>query len=196
MNYQILFLTLGTFAIGMEGFMIAGLLPALSQDLNVSLSVAGQLVTVFSITYALGSPILTTMTGKAERSQVLLWSLLLFAAGNFLCGMATVYPVVFLGRVITALGAGLFAPAATHAASVLVPPDKRGRSLSMVLGGADRSAHSRGSVGNMDCLYLRLENAFLDCWSGVSISSAVHLPVSSSGVLARLGFFKREIVIA
>jgi hypothetical protein len=34
-------LTLGAFAIGTEGFMIAGLLPALARDLNVGLPAAG-----------------------------------------------------------------------------------------------------------------------------------------------------------
>ncbi|PET52316.1 hypothetical protein CN514_19135 [Bacillus sp. AFS001701] len=45
MNYRIL--ALGTFATGMEGFTIAGLLPELAQNLNFSVSVAGHLVTVF-----------------------------------------------------------------------------------------------------------------------------------------------------
>ncbi|GGD97517.1 MFS transporter [Paenibacillus nasutitermitis] len=135
MGFRLLLLTLGGFAIGMEGFMIAGLLPALSQDLNVSISTAGQLVTVFSIVYAVGSPILTMWTGRVERKRLLAGAMLLFAAGNFLCGLANIYAVVFLGRMITAAGAGMFSPAAAGAASVLAPPDKRGRSLSMVLGG-------------------------------------------------------------
>ncbi|WP_018751904.1 MFS transporter [Paenibacillus sanguinis] len=135
MGFRLLLLTLGGFSIGMEGFMIAGLLPAISQDLNVSLSAAGQLVTVFSIAYAIGSPILTTWTGRVERRRLLVRALLLFAAGNLLCGLANTYTAVFLGRIITAAGAGIFSPAAANAASVLAPPDKRGRSLSVVLGG-------------------------------------------------------------
>ncbi|WP_248928465.1 MFS transporter [Paenibacillus hamazuiensis] len=136
MNYRILALALGTFAVGTEGFMIAGLLPALAQNLNVSLSAAGQLVTVFSIAYALGSPILTTMTGLAERRQLLMWSLLLFSVGNFLCGLASTYWVLLLGRIITAAGAGLFAPSANYTAAALVDSDKRGRALSIVIGGS------------------------------------------------------------
>ena len=52
-------MALGTFAIGTEGFMIAPLLPKLVQDLSVSLVAAGQLVTVFTLSYAFSSPILT-----------------------------------------------------------------------------------------------------------------------------------------
>lgn len=136
MNCRILLLTAGMFVIGTEAFMIAGLLPALARDLEVSVSAAGQLVTVFSLAYAFGSPILATLTGKAERRKLLSGAMLLFAVGNALCGLANVYWLVFLGRVITAAGAGLFAPSAAAAASALSDPDHRGRSLSLVLGGA------------------------------------------------------------
>jgi predicted MFS family arabinose efflux permease len=67
MNVNILLLALGTFAIGTETFMIAGLLPAIAEYFAVSLSAAGQLVTVFSFVYAVGSPVLMTMAGRAER---------------------------------------------------------------------------------------------------------------------------------
>jgi len=136
MNYRLLLLTAGMFVVGTEAFMIAGLLPSLARDLDVSISAAGQLVTVFSLAYAFGSPILATLTGKTERRKLLSGAMLLFAAGNALCGLADVYGLVFLGRVITAAGAGLFAPAAAYTASALSDPNRRGRSLSLVLGGA------------------------------------------------------------
>lgn len=89
MNCRILLLTAGMFVIGTEAFMIAGLLPALARDLEVSVSAAGQLVTVFSLAYAFGSPILATLTGKAERRKLLSGAMLLFAVGNALCGLRT-----------------------------------------------------------------------------------------------------------
>lgn len=135
MKARIFLLALGTFAIGTEAFMIAGFLPELAQNFNVSISAAGQLVTVFSLAYAFGSPILTTMTGLVERRRLLIWSILLFAAGNFLCGYAQSYEILLLGRIIAAAGAGLFVPAAMTTASALATPDKRGRSLSIVIGG-------------------------------------------------------------
>ena len=52
-------LTIVTFAVGTDTFVIAGLLPAISQELHVSPTNAGQLVTAFSITFALAAPILS-----------------------------------------------------------------------------------------------------------------------------------------
>jgi predicted MFS family arabinose efflux permease len=51
---SLIWLTLGAFAIGTEGFMIVGLLPALAQDLDVGVPAAGHLVTAFSLAYAIG----------------------------------------------------------------------------------------------------------------------------------------------
>jgi predicted MFS family arabinose efflux permease len=137
-NGRIFLLVLGTFAIGTECYVIAGLLPYISRDLGVSLSAAGQLVTAFSLAYAFGSPVLTTLTGRADKRRVLAGfagSLLLFAAGNFVCGTASTYGVLLAGRIVTAVGAGLFAPAANYTAAALAAPDKRGRAIAVVLGG-------------------------------------------------------------
>ena len=109
MRHRLFVLALGNFAIGTEAFMIAGVLPAIAQELHVSLSSAGQLVTVFSLAYAIGSPVLAMFTGQVERRKLLVTSILLFALANFLCGLTSHYGTLVLGRVIAAIGAGLFA---------------------------------------------------------------------------------------
>ena len=76
----IYWMALGTFAIGTEGFMIAPLLPRLAGDLSVSVAAAGQLVTVFALTYAFSSPILTALTGSLDRRRLLVFSMIGFAA--------------------------------------------------------------------------------------------------------------------
>jgi predicted MFS family arabinose efflux permease len=135
LNIRILLLALGSFVIGTETFMIAGLLPEMADAFHVSVSTAGQLVTVYSLVYAIGSPVLMTLTGRAERRRLLVGSLLLFAAGNVVCGLGLSYGVTLAGRIIAAAAAGLFAPAAAAAAAALAEPDKRGRALSAVIGG-------------------------------------------------------------
>lgn len=135
MNYRIWLLALGTFAIGTEGYMIAGMLPQLSGDIGVSIPAAGQLVTAFSLAYALGSPVLATLSGHLDRRRLLWLSLLLFATGNFICGLASGYAGLMTGRIVAAAGAGMFAPAANFTAASLAPDHKRGQALSVVIGG-------------------------------------------------------------
>jgi predicted MFS family arabinose efflux permease len=132
---RLYWLALGTFATGTEGFMIAPLLPDLARDFSVSLVSAGQLVTVFSLTYALSSPILTALTGDIDRRRLLIASMLLFAAGNFVASAAHSYTALMGARLLLAIAAGLYVPNANALASALVEPSRRGTALSIVTGG-------------------------------------------------------------
>ena len=75
----LIWLALGTFATGTESFMIAPLLPGLARDLSVALTMAGQLVTVFGLTYAVSSPVLSALTAGIGRRKLLLASMAAFA---------------------------------------------------------------------------------------------------------------------
>lgn len=135
MNKRIYVLTMGAFVIGTEGFLIAGVLPLLAKSFHVSLSVAGQLVTVFSLVYAVGSPVLATLTGRWDRRRVLVAGMLVFAAGNAIAALSNAYAVMAIGRIVAGIGAGWYSPAATASAAALVRPDQRGRAISSVVAG-------------------------------------------------------------
>jgi MFS family permease len=85
-------LTLGAFAIGTEGFMIAGLLPALARDLNVGVPAAGHLVTVFSLAYAIGASVMAVLTAGLERRRVLAVAMGCFTLANLLAALAPAMP--------------------------------------------------------------------------------------------------------
>ena len=74
-NGPLYWLALGTFAVGTESFMIAGLLPGMAADLGVGIATAGQLVTAFAFAYALSSPVLTALTGRINRRSLLIWAI-------------------------------------------------------------------------------------------------------------------------
>jgi predicted MFS family arabinose efflux permease len=125
----------GAFTIGTEAFMISPLLPGLARDLSVSIQTAGQLVSVFAIAYAICSPILTALTGSASRRKVLLISMAAFSLANFLAFAAPNYWALMGARVLLAASAGMFVPGANALASVIVPPQLRGRAIAVVNGG-------------------------------------------------------------
>lgn len=128
-------LALGTFAIGTEAFMIAPLLPGMAADLGVGVAAAGHLVSAFALTYALSSPILTTLAGNLDRRRVLIAAMVFFTAANILAVMARDYWWLMAARILLALAAGLYVPNANALASALVPPAWRGRALAIVNGG-------------------------------------------------------------
>jgi MFS transporter, DHA1 family, purine base/nucleoside efflux pump len=125
----------GAFAVGTSAYVVSGLLPAVSADLGVSLTAAGQLATAFALAYAVGAPLLATLTGRWERRNLLLGALLVAAVGNAIAAIAPTYSTLLVGRVVAALGAAAYTPAATLFATALRPAAERARAVAIVFGG-------------------------------------------------------------
>ncbi|HWN35367.1 MAG TPA: MFS transporter, partial [Pseudonocardia sp.] len=136
---QVAVLAFGTFAVGTDAFVIAGLLPAISHSLSVSVGAAGQLVSVFSIAYAVLSPVLAALTGNWSRRTVLVTALLVFAAGNVATAVVPGYPLVLAARVLAAAGAAMFTPNAGATAATIAGDQRRGRAIAVVTVGLTSS---------------------------------------------------------
>jgi predicted MFS family arabinose efflux permease len=134
-NAPLYWLALGTFAVGTESFMIAGLLPGMAADLAVSVATAGQLVTAFAFAYALSSPILTALTGHIGRRALLIGSMAAFALANIIAFLSHDYAQLMAARVLLAFAAGLYVPGANALASAVVAPERRGSAIAIVNGG-------------------------------------------------------------
>jgi predicted MFS family arabinose efflux permease len=128
-------LAVGAFAVGTSGYIVAGLLPALTGELHVSASAAAQLVTAFAIAYAVGSPLFAAVTGRWERRRLLVAALVVTGAGNALAALVSSYELLLAARVVTAIGAAVFTPAASAVAAELTAPERRGRAVALVFGG-------------------------------------------------------------
>lgn len=128
-------LALGTFAVGAEGFMIAGILPTVARDLGVSVAVAGQLVVAFTAAYAISSPILTALTGALSRRGLLIGAMVAFTLANLLAWQASGYWSLMTARILLAFAAGLYVPNAMALAGALVAPERRGSALALVSAG-------------------------------------------------------------
>jgi DHA1 family inner membrane transport protein len=129
-------LTLGTFVVGTDGFVIVGLLPEIHTTLNVSTGAAGQMVSVFSITYALLGPVLAALTGKWPRRTVLVTGIALLALGNAVTASANSFALVLASRGLAGAGAALFAASAVATAAYLAGDARRGSAIAMVTAGA------------------------------------------------------------
>jgi predicted MFS family arabinose efflux permease len=130
-----MWLAVAAFAIGTESYVVAGLLPSLATDLHVSVSAAGQLITVFALAYAVGSPLVAVATAMIERRRLLLGSLAVFAAFNVVAALSTSYVTLMAARVGLALAAATFIPAASAYAVAVAPESRRGRALAIVYTG-------------------------------------------------------------
>lgn len=133
--HALIWLAVATFSTGIDGYVLAGLLPAIAEDLDVTAAVAGQLVAVFALTSAVAGPVLGTATSGWERRRTILAALATFVIGNLITALAPAYALAMTGRVVAALGGCLLTAAITGYVIHLVPDQHRGKALSFVLGG-------------------------------------------------------------
>jgi MFS transporter, DHA1 family, inner membrane transport protein len=131
----LLALALGAFTIGTDSLVISGLLVRVAASIHVSTTAAGQLITAFALVYAVGAPVLATLTGTVRRKRLLLIALTVFTIANLLGSVAPDYPVLMVARLLAALGAALYMPSAMTVTVGITPQQWRGRALAIVVGG-------------------------------------------------------------
>ncbi|PSK98819.1 putative MFS family arabinose efflux permease [Murinocardiopsis flavida] len=131
----LLCLLLAAFAVGTDDFVVAGVLPEVATGLRVSEAAAGQLVTVFSITYAVAAPVLAVATARLPRRRLFVGAMLVFALANVGAALAPTYAVLMAFRVVAALAAAAITPAAFAIAAALAPRERMGRAIGTVAAG-------------------------------------------------------------
>ncbi|WP_037816169.1 MULTISPECIES: MFS transporter [unclassified Amycolatopsis] len=154
-------LAFGAFGVGTSGYIVAGLLPALTSELHISATAAAQLVTSFAIAYAVGSPLFAAATGRWERRTLLVAALAVAAVGNIFAAVAPGYTTLLIARVVTAIGAAVYTPAATAVAAELTTPERRGRAVSLVFGGLTIALIFGVPLGSVISQQFGYEGAFL-----------------------------------
>src|SRR5690625_2367630 len=142
-------LTLITFVIGTDDFIIAGVLPEIAQDHRVSEAAAGQLVTVFSVTYALAAPPLAVATARLPRKAVVVSGLATFALLNLVTALAPTFGALMAFRVAAALVAAALTPAVFAMAATLASPDRVGRAIGFVAAGLTVSLFIGVPIGSL-----------------------------------------------
>ncbi|MBX7550235.1 MFS transporter [Streptomyces sp. NPDC004232] len=128
-------LGLGAFALGLDAYVTAGLLPVIADDFGASVSATGQMVTTFTLAYAIASPIFATLLSASRVRTGLLASLAVFAAANAASALAGSLGALLVARAFAGVGAGLYLALAASAAASLVDEKRRGRALAMIMGG-------------------------------------------------------------
>ncbi|MFJ4817670.1 Cmx/CmrA family chloramphenicol efflux MFS transporter [Streptomyces sp. NPDC088801] len=128
-------LAMAVFAMGTSEFMLAGLLPAIASDLDVTVGTAGTLTSAFAIGMVVGAPLVAALARSWPTSSSLLAFILTFAAAHAVGAITTSFPVLFATRVVAALANAGFLAVALTAAATLVSPDKKGRALAVLLSG-------------------------------------------------------------
>ncbi|MER5308584.1 Cmx/CmrA family chloramphenicol efflux MFS transporter [Streptomyces sp. NPDC002773] len=128
-------LALAVFAMGTSEFMLAGLLPDISHDLGVSVGAAGALTSAFAVGMVVGAPLTAVLARDRAGRAGLLGFVLTFLAAHVVGAVTTSFPVLLATRVVAALANAGFLALALTTAAALVPAERKGRALAVLLSG-------------------------------------------------------------
>ncbi|PRS48571.1 MFS transporter [Bacillus sp. MZGC1] len=131
----IILLAVGSFVTGTSEFVVSGILDIIAVDLHISIPAAGQLITVYSLFYAVGALFLVMATSKLNRKKVLLSAIFVFILGNVVAFFSHHFVLLLLSRVIMAMSGGLYIVVATNYAAQIAPPEKKGSAMATVITG-------------------------------------------------------------
>ena len=135
MSPALLALFAAAFAIGTSEFVIAGILPAVSTDLSISIPTAALLVSLYALGVAVGGPPLATFTGRYPKKLLLLIYVGVFVVGYAFCAVAPSFTALLVARILIALIHGAYFGTAMVVATAVVDERRRGFAVALILSG-------------------------------------------------------------
>lgn len=134
-TWKIYLLALVSFLVGTSEYIISGILDKISVSLDISITSAGQLVTIFSFIYAVCTPVIMALTAKMERQKLLVIAMGVFVIANVLAFILPGYGLFVAARALMALGAGTVVVTALDIAAKIAPEGKQAGSIANVVMG-------------------------------------------------------------
>jgi len=128
-------LAVGGFALGTGEFTPMGLLPNVSADLQVSVPMAGHMISAYALGVVIGAPLLAAAFARVSRRAMLVGLMIVFALGNLASAASASYGAIIAARFLAGLPHGAYFGIASLVAASLVPPNKRAQAVArMMLG--------------------------------------------------------------
>lgn len=131
-TFKIYLLAFMSFLVGTSQFIIVGVLDQIADSLGISVSSAGQLVSVYALSSAIGTPLIIMATSKMDQRAQLLLSLVVFIIGVFAMPLFQSYFLIVLSRIIVGIGAGVFVVIAYAMSANLAERGKQGTAMSYI----------------------------------------------------------------
>jgi MFS transporter, DHA1 family, inner membrane transport protein len=128
-------MVIGAFAMGADEFIVAGVVQAIADDLQVTLGAVGLFESAYALGVAIGAPLFTALGARIARRRMLLSTAAIFVVGNLLAALGPSYGVIMAGRLVSASAHGAFLGIAAVYAAELVAPSMKGRAIATVFSG-------------------------------------------------------------
>ena len=126
-------LTLATFVVGVDLYIVAAVLPAIADDLHERIGLVGLLASAYALPTAIFAPVFGPLSDRRGRRAGMLIGMTIFSVAAAACTVAPSLPLLLLARAVNGLGASIVSPATLAYAGDLPTQRERTRTLSIVL---------------------------------------------------------------
>ncbi|HEV7808971.1 MAG TPA: MFS transporter [Candidatus Limnocylindrales bacterium] len=126
-------LTIAVFAVGVDSYIVAAVLPAIADELREPVAAVGLLASAYNLPTAIFAPIFGPFSDRRGRRAAMLLGLTIFAIAAAACVVAPTLPLLILARAINGLGAAIVLPATFAYAADLPSPAERARAMGIAV---------------------------------------------------------------
>ncbi|MBF7054102.1 MFS transporter [Halomonas sp. KAO] len=140
-------LIVAAISLGIDAYVLAGVLPQIADSLTTTVAMIGLGVTAFTSAYALAGPLLSGRLTRGSTASALLIALGVFNLGNLITALSPGIEVFLASRVVAGMGAGILTAVATATAAAMVADHERGRAMSLVTFGLSMGTVAGVPVG-------------------------------------------------
>jgi DHA1 family arabinose polymer transporter-like MFS transporter len=128
-------LLLGGLGIGTTEFVMMGLLPDIAKDFNVSIPVAGHLISAYALGVVIGAPLLVAISSNYPPKKILMVLMVMFTVFNAFSAFAPSHNALFIARLLSGLPHGAFFGVGSVVASRLAEKGKQAQAISVMFAG-------------------------------------------------------------
>lgn len=140
-KFKIYLLALISLLVGTSEFVLVGILDKVADDVGITVAAAGQLVTIFAVANAIGTPLIILATSKLKLNQrkLLILALVFTVVGSLMTVLLPGFTLLMISRIVLALGMGLFIVTASSFAIKVAPHGHQASALATVAMGFSAS---------------------------------------------------------
>ncbi|WP_338750626.1 MDR family MFS transporter [Janibacter alittae] len=128
-NVVLAVLVSGAFVMILNQTLLNTALPAFMADFGITASTAQWLTTIFMLVNGIMIPVTAFLINKFSTRALFLTAMGLFIVGTLVCAVAPTFPVLVLGRIVQASGAGIIIPLMQTILFAIFPLGKRGQAM-------------------------------------------------------------------
>jgi predicted MFS family arabinose efflux permease len=156
----LLVLGVATFMVGLDGRVVAPLLPSIASEFGVSISTAGYLVSGYLLPYGLFQLAYGPLADRFGKVRVAATAMIAFSAGTALCGAFGSFTAVLVARAFTGAAAAALIPLTIAYIGEVVPYGRRQASLAMLMASSGAAQAFGTSLGGLVAVVVSWRQVF------------------------------------